>query len=155
MRRTFAAIVIPFTLVAAPAMAQESAAVAPSETGDQSLDRLAETLADPARQQELASTLAVLSEVLLDLPLAPLVEPLAKAAGDAVGEEPEPVDPEMTLRRMAPQAGEIGRTIENRLPGAMNGMASMAKGLSSMLPALEQMRERMKDALPETIDTDR
>lgn len=108
------------------------------------LDRMAERLSDPQRQAELAMTLSTLGEVLLDLPLAPLVEPLA----EAMGEPAETVDPDMTLRRMAPGASEVPRQIERRLPQAMDSMARMSSGMAAMLPALREMAERLEQALP-------
>ena len=152
MRRSVLIAAAPLAVLAAPAFAQDAL---PDEGQGEALERLSETLSDPVRQQELAGTLAVLSEVLLDLPLAPLMEPLAEAAAEASGEEPEPVDPEMTLRRVAPRAGDLTSEIQDKLPRAMDGMAAMSKGFAAMLPALRQMSARMKDALPEAMRAER
>ena len=42
---------------------------------------LSRSLSDPAMQDQLASTVAVLGEIMLDLPLAPIIEPIARATG--------------------------------------------------------------------------
>jgi len=131
-------------LVAAPVSAQE---VTPPDQAD-GLTELSQTLSDPVKQQQIANTLAVLSEVILDLPLAPIVEPLSRAAGDITGEEAEPVDPNMTLRRMRPEASDLPAEITDKVPQAMNGMARMSESLAALLPALRAMGEQLKTALP-------
>lgn len=145
MRRIVLTAALPLAALATPAFGQEEAQL-PPET--ETLEHLSDSLSDPVRQQQLADTLAVLTEVLLDLPLAPLVEPLAEATADIAGEEPRPVDPDMTLRRMAPGAGRLSGEIQDKLPRAMDAMARLSESFSVMLPALREMGERMKDALP-------
>lgn len=125
----------PLTLVAAPVQAQETSDLAP----------LAERLADPAQQQALAQTLSTLSQVLLDLPLAPL----ARAAAQAAGEDPAAVDPQLTLRQMSPDAERVPDELADRVPQMMGAMAGMAEGMQAMLPALRQMADRMEEAFPE------
>ncbi len=145
MRRIVLTAALPLAALATPAFGQEEAQL-PPET--ETLEHLSDSLSDPVRQQQLADTLAVLTEVLLDLPLAPLVEPLAEATADIAGEKPRPVDPDMTLRRMAPGAGRLSGEIQDKLPRAMDAMARLSESFSVMLPALREMGERMKDALP-------
>ena len=130
--------------LAAPAAAQDP--LPPEERaapmGEERLDALAERLADPDTQEQLSATLATLSDVLLDLPLAPMAEAVAEAAG----EDPEAVDPDVTLRSMAPGAGEVPRVIEDRLPEAMDRMAGMSGALAKMLPALRDLADRFEAA---------
>lgn len=150
MRRIpFAAVITPaalsVALLATPVAAHE---IAPPDQAN-GLAELSETLSDPAKQQQIANTLAVLSEVILDLPLAPIVEPLSRAAGDITGEEAEPVDPNMTLRRMRPEVSDLPAEITDKVPQAMNGMAAMSESLSALLPALRTMAEQLKTALPD------
>ncbi|WP_432201803.1 hypothetical protein ACRAQ7_06695 [Erythrobacter sp. W53] len=144
MRRSVIAAALPFALLAAPVAAQE---IAPPDQAD-GLTELSQTLSDPVKQQQIANTLAVLSEVILDLPLAPIVEPLSRAAGDITGEEAEPVDPDMTLRRMRPEASDLPAEITDKVPRAMSSMAAMSDGLAALLPALRTMAEQLKTALP-------
>lgn len=130
-----AAVAAPLALIAAPVQAQDS------PFDETELAPLAEKLGDPALQESMAQTAAVLSEALLDLPLAPL----ARAAAQAAGEDPEAVDPQMTLRRVAPGAERVPEELSDRVPQMMGAMAGMAEGIQAMLPALRQMAEQMKD----------
>ena len=150
MRRIILAATLPLACLAAPALAQDSdpAPAARSET----LDRMAKSLSDPARQAELAATLATLTEIVLDLPLAPLVEPLAEAvgetAGEKVGEPVRRVDPDLTLRRLAPRSDDLARTIENRLPQTMDRLAGLTGSLAALVPVLRDMADQLETALP-------
>lgn len=101
---------------------------------------LSERLSDPATQEHLASTIAVLGEVLLDLPLAPIIEPMAEIAG----RDPDSVDPDLTLRKMNPEAGDIAARAATRLPQAMDAMAAMAGSIEAMAPALDMMADRLR-----------
>ena len=133
MRRLIlAAALLP---LAAPAMASDTEA---------SLDQMARTLGDPARQEAMARAMGAMAEVLLDLPLAPILGPLAEAAG----EDPRRVDRDATLRKMSPAAGDVPRQIERQLPRAMGAMAGMSGAFAGLLPQLREAAERMRDALP-------
>lgn len=103
---------------------------------------LAERLSDPATQDAMASTVRALSEVLLDMPLAPMME----AAAEMAGEDPADVDPDATLRTLSPEAERVPDEISEKLPQMMGMMAGMARGMEAMLPALREMAERMEDA---------
>lgn len=133
MRRPILATVL--LPLAAPAAASDTAG---------ELDAMARTLGDPARQQAMARALGAMAEVLLDLPLAPIIGPLAEAAG----EDPRRVDPDATLRKMAPAAGEVPRQIERQLPRAMGAMAGLSGAFAGALPQLREAAERMRAALP-------
>lgn len=133
MRRLILAL--PLLALAAPATAQNT---------ERDLDQMARALGDPARQEAMARALGAMAEVLLDIPLAPIIGPLAEAAG----EDPRRVDPDATLRKMSPAAGEVPRQIERQLPRAMGAMAGMSGALAGMLPQLREAAERMRDALP-------
>lgn len=137
--RTFrhAALAAPLAVLAlaAPAQARADGEMAP----------VIEALADPDRQQAMAQTLSALSQMLLDLPLAPL----ARAAAEAAGEDPEAIDPQMTLRSMSPEAERVPEELSARVPEMMGAMAGMAEGMEAMLPALRQMAERMEHSFPE------
>lgn len=132
------ALAAPAVLLAAPAHARSDSELAP----------LIETLSDPDRQQSLAQTLAALSEAFLDLPLAPM----ARAAAQAAGEDPGAIDPDLTLRRMSPDAERVPEELSARVPEMMGAMAGMAEGMDAMLPALRQMAERMEQSLPDRRD---
>ena len=148
MRRFILAAGLPFAMLAAPAAAQDMSPETGDATGDEAVERFAETLSDPARQEQFALTARALTEVLLDLPLAPILQPLADAAGEIADEEIEPVDPDATLRRMAPSAADMPERIEEELPRAMDRLAGASGALADLIPALRDMSERLKDVLP-------
>ena len=130
-----------------PLLAQDEEAEAPLalEEGDAPFSAMAERMQDPEYQREMALMLRTMSEVLLDLPLAPLME----AMGDVAGEDAPDVAPDATLRSMAPEADRVPEEIERNLPRARDAMGSMAEAFQTMLPALEQMAERMRDVAPQ------
>lgn len=108
------------------------------------LDQMARTMGDPARQEAMARALGTMAEVLLDLPLAPILGPLAEAAG----EDPRSVDPDATLRKVSPGASDVPRQIERQLPRAMGAMAGMSGAFAGLIPQLREAAERMREAIP-------
>ena len=132
-----------------PALAQIESIDPDSEYAEETTNKLVEKLADPAVQAQLATTVAVMSDVLLDMPLAPLADALAQAGVEAADEIPH----DTTLRQLSPDAGRVPDEVAHRLPQMMGAMASMAKGMAAMMPALEEMAARMKDTLPAELDT--
>lgn len=133
---TFAALAAPL-----PALAQDAEGTAAE---------VERTLGDPATQAAMAEGMAAATEALLDVPLAPLARAVAKAAG----ENPERVDPEMTLRRAAPEARDVPERVREELPRAMGAMAGMAGGVGAMVPALREMAERMRQAMERALPKD-
>lgn len=137
MRRLIlAAALLP---LAAPAIAQDRV----SDT-EYDLAHMAHTLGDPARQEALARALGTVTEVLLDLPLAPIIAPIAEAAG----EDPRNVDPDTTLRRMSPGVDDASRQIARELPRALGTMASMSGAFAGLIPQLRDAADRVRDAMP-------
>lgn len=132
-------------VTAAPAAAQDydapEAGAAPEALP---LADMAEEMRDPERQRDMALMLQTMTEVLLDLPIAPL----AKAAADMAGEKAEEIDPDLTLRKVAPDAGRLSEEVAVVVPRAMQAMGGLAEGLSEMTPALREMARRMREALP-------
>ena len=129
-----AAVLVAF-VAPVPALAQDRT--------EEDAARVADTLRDPALQESLANGMAAASEALLDVPLAPL----ARAVAEASGEDPDDVDPDLTLRRVSPETQDVPAEIHDRLPRVMGAMAGMAGGVSAMIPALREVAERMKDAV--------
>lgn len=119
-----------------PALAQASEAEAATA-------EIEETLSDPATQAAMAEGMATASEALLDVPLAPMMKAIARATG----EDPEAVDPDMTLRRMSPEAESVPDEVRERLPEMMGAMAGMAGGMGAMIPALREMAAKMAEAM--------
>lgn len=123
-----------------PAAAQDAV---PGEGAEEAAARLSEKLSDPDMQERMAASVATVSEVLLDLPLAPFM----RAAAQMAGEDPEAVDPDTTLRQMSPEAEAVPGEIADKLPRMMGAMAGMAEGMGAMMPALREMAEKMKEAV--------
>lgn len=118
------------------AMAQDAAEAAPAK---QSLTELSQKLSDPEFQDKAAIMGEVMARMLLDLPIGPMADAMHKATD---GRSPA-VDPDATLRDIAPGAEELPAQVSEKLPQAMNAMGSMAAGMDAMLPALKDMAERM------------
>lgn len=129
------------SLIAIPVAAQETSAPTP-EAG--ALADMAQQMQDPERQRELAMVAQTMAEVLLDLPIAPL----AKAAAEMAGEEARQIDPDLTLRKLAPEAGELSGEIGRNAPRAMQAAGTLAGALAAMAPTLREMAEQMARALP-------
>lgn len=125
------------------------AAASAQEAGDDSaMAAMAERMNDPEFQAEMALTMQAMGEILLDMPVGPLLEATAEAAG----EEARKIDPDTTLRQMAPGAARVPEAIAEQTPRMMRAMSGMARGLERMRPALRAMARRMAEALPEPRD---
>ena len=127
-----------------PAFAQDTEAALQVEESVELAD-LAGKLSDPERQREVALMARAISEVLLDLPVAPLME----AMGQIAGEEAPMVGPGTTLRSLAPQAGRVPEEIERNLPRVMNAVSAMAGAAEIMLPQLRELAERLEETIPQ------
>ncbi|MEP2551194.1 MAG: hypothetical protein ABJH26_07870 [Marinomonas sp.] len=139
----FAAPVLAASLALAvptSAMAQDAAeAATTSAPAKQSLTELSQKLADPEFQEQAAMMGEVMVRMLLDMPVGPMGDALNKATD---GRSPA-IDPDATVRDLAPGAEELPAQVSEKLPMAMNAMSSMAQGMDAMLPALKDMAERM------------
>ncbi|MGX7951518.1 hypothetical protein ACWPM1_03025 [Tsuneonella sp. HG249] len=136
MRNLTAAAAVVVLAAPLPALAQ----AADTEQATAEIER---TLGDPATQEAMAEGMAAASEALLDVPLAPL----ARAVAQAAGEDPDEVDPDMTLRKVSPEAEDVPGKVRESLPRMMGAMAGMAGGVGAMMPALREMAERMREAV--------
>lgn len=137
-----AAFVAPASLLAQDASDETIVAL---EERESPFSEMAERMRDPENQRQMALMLRTMSEVLLDMPLAPLMN----SVGEIAGEDAPRVDPDATLRSVAPEADRVPEEIEKNLPRALDTMGSMADAFEQMMPALEQMAERLKDAAPQ------
>ena len=151
--RTFVLSALAASAVAAPMPllaqdeAETDAPLALEEPGED-FSGMAERFKDPEQQRQMALMLRTMSEVLLDMPLAPLMEALNDVGGEVAGEDAPEVDPDATLRSMSPHADRVPEEIEKNLPRALDAMGSMAEAMEKMMPALKDMAERMKDIAP-------
>ena len=117
--------------------------LAAAQDAEESAAEIENTLRNPATQAAVAEGMAAASEALLDVPLAPL----ARAVKQAAGEDPDEVDPDMTLRRVSPESQDVPHRVRESLPRMMGAMGSMAGGMGAMMPALREMAERMRAAM--------
>ena len=117
--------------------------LAAAQDAEESAAEIEHTLRNPATQAAVAEGMAAASEALLDVPLAPL----ARAVKQAAGEDPDEVDPDMTLRRVSPESQDVPHKVRESLPRMMGAMGSMAGGMGAMMPALREMAERMRAAM--------
>ena len=120
-------------------------AVSAQATDREGLSDLGEQMRDPAYQRDMALMLQAMTEVLLDMPVAPL----AQAAAEMAEEEARDIDPDLTLRRMVPQADRAGQEVARVVPRAMQAAGSMAEGLAAMTPLLRDMAARMRAIAPQ------
>lgn len=141
--RHFTALLAAFAATAAPIPA-----LAADRDSDSTVTELADRMADPVEQERMAGIMQTMGEILLDLPLAPL----AQAAAEMAGEDPETIDPDMTLRQMAPGAGDVPAEIAAQTPRMMRAMGAMASGFERMMPALRDMADRMRETLPDPVE---
>ena len=142
-----AALAVPMSL-----SAQEAAEIdEPIHDRDasQDLSGFAERMQDPDTQREFALMARAMGEVLLDLPIAPLIAAAGEVSEDLTGKDLPSVDPDATLRKIAPLSSRAPEEIERNLPRALNAMGSMAKALETMAPTLKDMAARMKTMAPQ------
>lgn len=131
------------TAAATAALAAPQMASAQESGVEATTAEIERKLGDPAVQEAMADGMAAASEALLDVPLAPLAKAIARAAG----ENPEAVDPGMTLRSVSPEADDVPAKVRERLPAMMGAMAGMAGGMGAMVPAMKEMAARMAEAM--------
>ena len=124
-----------------PADTYDDAPLADAEPG---LAELSARLSDPVEQQRMARTLQTLSELVMALPVAPLAE----AAAEMAGEDPRAIDPDLTVRDVAPGAEALQDDLDREVPRAMGALAGVMGGLEAMLPALRDMADRLEEAYP-------
>lgn len=117
---------------------------APAVAQDAALADLGERMRDPAQQRETALMAQALTEIMLDMPIAPL----AQAAAEMAGEKAATIDPDLTLRKLAPEAGQASEALGRNLPRAMAAVGAMAETTARMAPALRDMAARMRAMMP-------
>lgn len=127
---------------APPAFAQDAPASAPEAAPHADL---AERMRDPEHQREVALMAQTMAEVLLDLPIAPL----AQAAAETAGDHARQIDPDLTLRKIVPDAGKLSEAIGRTTPQAMRAAGTLAGVMAAMTPALRNWAKQMARALPE------
>ena len=142
MRRLLALGAAAMLAVPAPVLAQDIGEGATEED----IGALAESLRDPQTQAQIASTLGALSQVLLNLPVAPFVEAMEQATGETADD----LDPDATVRDIAPDAERLPEAIESELPRVMDRMAGMGDAMQTLLPALRDIARQFGRTLDES-----
>lgn len=140
--RTFILSGAALALIAPPVAAQEAYSSQTPESAP--LADLTESMSDPDTQREAALMLQAMTEVLLDMPIAPLAQAAAEMAGDGA----EKIDPDLTLRQVAPDAGKLSDEIARNTPYAMEALSVMAEGIAAMAPAIKEMTEGLRESFP-------
>ena len=135
------AIALTACAVPMPVLAQAEETAEPAPLAD-----FSERMQDPEQQRETALMLQAMTEILLDLPIGPLAE----AAAEMAGEEAAKIDPQMTLRQLAPEAGQVSDEVARTVPRAMRAVGAMADGVAVMAPHLQSLAQRLREALPAT-----
>ncbi|ABC64364.1 hypothetical protein [Erythrobacter litoralis] len=146
MRRLFVLGAATMLALPAPALAQDFVVDIDDRSAEEKIGVLSDTLRDPMLQAQAADTLGALSQVLLNLKIAPFVEAMEQATGEPVYD----VDPDAELRDIAPEAERLPDAIESELPRAMDRMAGMGDAFTTLLPALRDMARQFEQAVDES-----
>ncbi|MXO86943.1 hypothetical protein GRI38_12990 [Altererythrobacter aurantiacus] len=130
--------------LATPSLAQDAVddTVQGYEVEDRNLSGLVEAMDDSDRQREVGMMLQTVTEILLDIPLAPLAEAAAEMAGEELAE----VDPNLILRSIAPGSSAIPEQVGTQVPRAMGAIAGMAQALETMMPRLRELGAQVGQA---------
>ena len=131
--------------IAAVAMASAAAVSAPALAQDAPRSsEIVEKLNDPVTQYAVAGMLSALSKALLEVQVAPVVKAMEGVTG-RTSDLPE----DATVADLAGAYPEdVQDQLVDRVPAMMSGAGAMAGAVEAMLPQLEEMAERVRDALP-------
>ncbi|MXO89229.1 hypothetical protein [Pontixanthobacter aquaemixtae] len=118
--------------------------MAAQDQAEPALDELTDKLSDPVEQDKMASMVDAMGEVLLQMPVGPLLDAAAKLPG---ADMPE-MDRDATMRDLAgPDADELPGQLSSKVPMMMGMLSEMIKGLDAMRPALEDMGKQMQERI--------
>ncbi|MDG2001783.1 MAG: hypothetical protein P8J20_00475 [Novosphingobium sp.] len=107
---------------------------------------IARKLDDPLTQYVVAGVLAAVTKQVLEARVEPFVRAIESAG---VGVAVPQVVPETTVGDLAGLKVErLPKQIMQRVPKLMDSLAGMASAYGDMLPELEGMAKRLKDAVP-------
>lgn len=106
---------------------------------------IAEKLNDPMTQYAVAGMISAMTKAMLDMK----VEPIAKAVEGVTGKPSRHLPPDATVADLAgTDQDEVREKLVRNVPQMMSAMGGMASAVEEMLPQLEEMAERMRDAVP-------
>jgi hypothetical protein len=110
------------------------------------MGRVADELSNPKNQRAVAGMMEAMSEMLLSMKVAPLAKAMEQMGNR---ETARSIPRNATLADLAgPEARRMPREISQKVPMMMGAMAGMSEAMEAMLPQLEAMAEKMKNALP-------
>jgi hypothetical protein len=120
-------------------------AALPAAAHDDPLDRTADDLTDPVRQDAIAGGLAAMTAAMLDLRVGPFLRAIDSAE---YPDDPADIDPDTRLGDIAgPEARRAPYELAARVPAMMDTMGAMAGEMAVMRPELEAMARRMERAM--------
>ena len=123
-----------------PVLAQDA------EAEGEDLAEMTETLRDPMVQAQVAELASAISNVLLDVDLAPMMAAVEDIAEEDVIDESRGT----TLREIAPEAEAVPEVVREELPHMLERMAGMGEAMQTMLPALKELGAKMKQAIEQS-----
>ncbi|HXH52582.1 MAG TPA: hypothetical protein VNH53_04015 [Sphingomicrobium sp.] len=127
--------VIPFALIATPAVAQSQSA--PNAAEDM---RIPPELADPRLADRLVDVMQVLSKAFLDLPVGEVEAALE-------GRQPTAADRRKTVRgESGSTERELSRQIESSRPMMRAGTQALVRALPAMMRGMAEAREEIERA---------
>lgn len=132
----FALIALPLTVIAAPALAQQTPPPAPPES-----IQLPPELTDPKWADRLTDAMVAMSKVFLELPVGEV-----EAAIE--GRPPTAADKRRTVRsetRMSER--DVRQQIEEARPAMQAGMKAMAAALPAIMKGMSEAQREMERAM--------
>lgn len=132
-----AAVLATLSLAPVPALAK-------SDVGE-----IAKQMRDPQTQLAVAAAVRAMSDAMLDLRIAPLLDAV-ETARDPLRDRSrdDRVDPDTRLRDYAGRdAEEMPEKLSRRLPAMMGAMGGMAEAVEEMKPALKDVARQMGAAV--------
>lgn len=116
---------------------------------DPGMTALAETLSDPLEQQKMAAMVGAVGEVLMQVPVGPLIDAVSRAVPDQAAADMPAIAPDATLRDLAgrDKARLIQAEIADKVPDMMAMLGGLVKGMEAMRPALADMSRQLQSQL--------
>lgn len=130
-------------------VSQAAPAAGTGTQADPGMTALAETLSDPLEQQKMAAMVGAVGEVLMQVPVGPLIDAVSRAVPEEAAEEMPAIAPDATLRDLAGRdnARRIQAEIADKVPDMMAMLGGLVKGVEAMRPALADMSRQLQSRL--------
>ncbi len=129
----------------AAGLALSAAIPVQASANDTRAGEIAKQLNDPATQYAVAGMLSAMSKAILSMEIAPFVKAMERVPGAPARDIP----PDATVGDLAGTShDEMRDRLIEHVPAMMAAMGGMAGAFDEMMPELEAMAEKMKDAMP-------